>query len=135
MNDPAHRVRIFDTSLRDGEQSPGCSMTAPQKLRFAHALAELGVDVIEAGFPASSEADRDAVRAIAREVRGATVATLARCHAGGESINAWMVREGWATAYLRYSVAYRPEQIVAWWHGSGLWAGSFEAPEDHRRRR
>ena len=82
MNDPAARVRIFDTSLRDGEQSPGCSMTAPQKLRFAHALAELGVDVIEAGFPASSEADMDAVRAIAREVRTATVATLARCHVG-----------------------------------------------------
>src|SRR5688500_18630419 len=82
MNDPAARVRIFDTSLRDGEQSPGCSMTAPQKLRFAHALAELGVDVIEAGFPASSDADMDAVRAIAREVRGATVATLARCHPG-----------------------------------------------------
>lgn len=80
-NSPAARVRIFDTSLRDGEQSPGCSMTSPQKLRFAHALAELGVDVIEAGFPASSDADRDAVRAIAREVRGATVATLARCHA------------------------------------------------------
>jgi 2-isopropylmalate synthase len=78
---PADRVSIFDTSLRDGEQSPGCSMTSPQKLRFAHALAELGVDVIEAGFPASSDADRDAVRAIAREVRGATVATLARCHA------------------------------------------------------
>ncbi|HEY5781661.1 MAG TPA: 2-isopropylmalate synthase [Lysobacter sp.] len=78
---PADRVSIFDTSLRDGEQSPGCSMTSPQKLRFAHALAELGVDVIEAGFPASSDADRDAVRAIAREVRGAAVATLARCHA------------------------------------------------------
>ena len=60
---------------------------------------------------------------------------LARCHAGGESINAWMVREGWATAYLRYSYAYLPEQIVAWWNGSGLWAGRFESPEDHRRRR
>ncbi|MFC3814725.1 2-isopropylmalate synthase [Lysobacter sp. GCM10012299] len=82
MNDPASRVRIFDTSLRDGEQSPGCSMTPAQKLRFAHALSELGVDVIEAGFPASSETDMGAVRAIAREVRGATVATLARCHAG-----------------------------------------------------
>jgi 2-isopropylmalate synthase len=82
MNDPASRVRIFDTSLRDGEQSPGCSMTAAQKLRFAHALAELGVDVIEAGFPASSDADMEAVRAIASEVRGATVATLARCHVG-----------------------------------------------------
>ncbi len=82
MNDPAARVRIFDTSLRDGEQSPGCSMTAAQKLRFAHALAELGVDALEAGFPASSDADRDAVRAIAREVRGSTVVTLARCHEG-----------------------------------------------------
>jgi 2-isopropylmalate synthase len=75
-------VRIFDTSLRDGEQSPGCSMTAAQKLRFAHALADLGVDVIEAGFPASSAPDLDAVRAIAREVRGTTIAALARCHAG-----------------------------------------------------
>ncbi|MGQ4584700.1 2-isopropylmalate synthase [Lysobacter sp. F60174L2] len=77
-----HDVRIFDTSLRDGEQSPGCSMTATQKLRFAHALAELGVDIVEAGFPASSSADMDATRAIARELRNTTVATLARCHAG-----------------------------------------------------
>ena len=74
------RIRIFDTSLRDGEQSPGCSMNATQKLRFAHALAELGVDVIETGFPASSAADTDATRVIAREVRHSTLATLARCH-------------------------------------------------------
>ncbi|RNF81919.1 2-isopropylmalate synthase [Montanilutibacter psychrotolerans] len=79
---PGEHVRIFDTSLRDGEQSPGCSMTAPQKLRFAHALSELGVDVIEVGFPASSVAEIDAGRAIAREVRGSTLAALARCHAG-----------------------------------------------------
>ena len=76
------RVTIFDTSLRDGEQSPGCSMTAAQKLRFAHALAELGVDVIEAGFPASSDSDLTGCASIAREVRGATIATLARCHPG-----------------------------------------------------
>jgi 2-isopropylmalate synthase len=76
------RVAIFDTSLRDGEQSPGCSMTATQKLRFAHALADLGVDAIEAGFPASSEADLAGTRAIARAVSGTTIATLARCHAG-----------------------------------------------------
>ena len=75
-------IRIFDTTLRDGEQSPGCSMTAAQKLRFAHALAELGVDVIEAGFPASSSADCDATARIAREIRGASIATLARCHPG-----------------------------------------------------
>lgn len=75
-------VAIFDTSLRDGEQSPGCSMTATQKLRFAHALAELGADYIEAGFPASSESDLNGCAAIAREVRGAGIATLARCNAG-----------------------------------------------------
>ena len=51
------RVLIFDTTLRDGEQSPGCSMTQPEKLRVARALAELGVDVIEAGFPAASRGD------------------------------------------------------------------------------
>jgi 2-isopropylmalate synthase len=78
----SHTVTIFDTSLRDGEQSPGCSMTATQKLRFAHALAELGVDVIEAGFPASSDSDLQGCAAIAREVRGASVATLARCNDG-----------------------------------------------------
>ncbi|KRA75708.1 2-isopropylmalate synthase [Lysobacter sp. Root667] len=78
---PQH-IAIFDTSLRDGEQSPGCSMSSSQKLRFAHALAELGVDVIEAGFPASSDTEIEAVRAIAREVRGSTLATLARCHVG-----------------------------------------------------
>ena len=76
------RIAIFDTSLRDGEQSPGCSMTATQKLRFAHALAELGVDVIETGFPASSESELAGCASIVREVRGATLATLARCHVG-----------------------------------------------------
>ncbi|TXI51293.1 MAG: 2-isopropylmalate synthase [Lysobacter sp.] len=76
------RIAIFDTSLRDGEQSPGCSMTPKQKLRFAHALAELGVDIIETGFPASSDTDLGACAAIARDVRGATLATLARCHSG-----------------------------------------------------
>ena len=81
MNPPApDHVRIFDTTLRDGEQSPGCSMTAAQKLRFAHALADLGVDIIETGFPISSDADASASVAIAREVRGPTLAALARCH-------------------------------------------------------
>ena len=80
-NDSA-RVAIFDTTLRDGEQSPGCSMTAKQKLRFAHALSELGVDMIEAGFPASSDCDLQGCAEIAREVRGAGIATLARCHTG-----------------------------------------------------
>jgi 2-isopropylmalate synthase len=73
------RVLIFDTTLRDGEQAPGCSMTQPEKLRVARALADLGVDVIEAGFPAASRGDWEAVQAVAREVQGPVVCGLARC--------------------------------------------------------
>ncbi len=73
------RVLIFDTTLRDGEQSPGCSMTQPEKLRVARALADLGVDVIEAGFPAASRGDFEAVNAVAREVQGPIICALARC--------------------------------------------------------
>ena len=74
------RVLIFDTTLRDGEQSPGCSMTSVEKLRVARALAELGVDVIEAGFPAASRGDFESVQAVAREVQGPIVCALARCN-------------------------------------------------------
>jgi 2-isopropylmalate synthase len=72
------RVTVFDTTLRDGEQAPGCSMTVPEKLRLARQLDRLGVDVIEAGFPIASEGDFEAVRAIAREVRRPIIAGLAR---------------------------------------------------------
>jgi 2-isopropylmalate synthase len=72
------RVAVFDTTLRDGEQSPGCSMTPDEKVRFARQLERLGVDVIEAGFPVASRAEADAVRRVAAEVRGCTVAALAR---------------------------------------------------------
>src|ERR1700722_3683798 len=75
------QVLIFDTTLRDGEQSPGCSMTAPEKLRVARALAELGVDVIEAGFPAASRGDFESVATVAREVAGPIICGLARCNA------------------------------------------------------
>ena len=61
-------VRIFDTTLRDGEQSPGATMSSAEKLELAHNLARLGVDIIEAGFPAASPDDLEAVRQIAREV-------------------------------------------------------------------
>ena len=71
-------IRIFDTTLRDGEQSPGCSMSPQQKMVMARALDALGVDIIETGFPASSESDRDAMRLIAREVRRPTLAVLSR---------------------------------------------------------
>ncbi len=72
------RVYIFDTTLRDGEQSPGFSMTVQEKLEMARALARLGVDVIEAGFPIASPGDLEAVRLIAREVRGPVICGLAR---------------------------------------------------------
>ena len=74
----ADRVYIFDTTLRDGEQSPGCSMTVPEKLRMAAKLVELGVDILEAGFPIASEGDSEAVDAISREFPWAHVAALAR---------------------------------------------------------
>jgi 2-isopropylmalate synthase len=72
------RVYIFDTTLRDGEQSPGCSMNVPEKLRMARKLVELGVDILEAGFPIASEGDFEAVDAISREFPWAQVAALAR---------------------------------------------------------
>ena len=72
------QVHIFDTTLRDGEQSPGCSMTTPEKLRVARHLVEMGVDIIEAGFPIASEGDFAAVRAVCREHPGAYLAALAR---------------------------------------------------------
>lgn len=81
MSQPA-RVLIFDTTLRDGEQAPGCSMSRQEKLRVAHALAQLGVDVIEAGFPAASRGDWDSVNAIAAQVQGPVICGLARCNRG-----------------------------------------------------
>ncbi|MCI0705377.1 MAG: 2-isopropylmalate synthase, partial [Planctomycetia bacterium] len=79
LTDP-NRVIIFDTTLRDGEQSPGCSMNQPEKMEMARALAELGVDVIEAGFPIASPGDFESVQSIAREIHGPIIAGLARCN-------------------------------------------------------
>ena len=75
---PDNRVIIFDTTLRDGEQSPGFSMNLAEKLRMAEALAELGVDVMEAGFPIASSGDFESVQEIARTVRGPVICGLAR---------------------------------------------------------
>ena len=81
MHSQRARVIVFDTTLRDGEQSPGCSMNHWEKLRLAHQLDRLGVDVIEAGFPIASEGDFEAVKAIARQIRRPVIAGLARaCH-------------------------------------------------------
>jgi len=73
-----NRVHFFDTTLRDGEQSPGCSMTQHEKLQMAHSLADLGVDVLEAGFAISSDGDFTAIETIAGDVRGPVIASLAR---------------------------------------------------------
>jgi len=76
-----NRVLIFDTTLRDGEQSPGCSMTLPEKLEMAHALMALGVDVLEAGFPIASPGDFESVCEISKQIHGPIIAGLARCNA------------------------------------------------------
>src|ERR1700761_8455189 len=76
-----NRVAIFDTTLRDGEQSPGISLNAQEKLEIAQQLARLGVDVIEAGFPIASPGDFEAVQGIAREVEGPVITALARAQA------------------------------------------------------
>ncbi|MEA2221924.1 MAG: 2-isopropylmalate synthase, partial [Solirubrobacteraceae bacterium] len=91
-HDPNH-VRIFDTTLRDGEQSPGISLNTAEKLEIAHQLARLGVDVIEAGFPIASPGDFAAVEAIAREVQGPIITSLARAQAPDVEAAARAVRD------------------------------------------
>src|SRR3954453_5373601 len=91
-HDP-NRVFIFDTTLRDGEQSPGASMNLDEKIKIALLLEEMGVDVIEAGFPIASNGDFEAVREVAKLVKGSTVAGLAR--AGKMDIDrAWEALRG-----------------------------------------
>src|SRR4051795_11465691 len=93
MSSQRARITIFDTTLRDGEQSPGCSMNVQEKLRLAHQLDRLGVDVIEAGFPIASEGDFAAVQAIAATIRRPTIAALARaCRPDIE--RAWQALKG-----------------------------------------
>ena len=79
MSMDSARIVIFDTTLRDGEQAPGFTMEVPDKVTMARALDELGVDIIEAGFPIASAADAEAVTQVSREVRRPVIAALARC--------------------------------------------------------
>src|SRR5258707_14521390 len=74
----SNQVVFFDTTLRDGEQSPGCSMTTQEKLSMAHALEDLGVDVLEAGFAMASEGDFAAIATITQAIRGPRITSLAR---------------------------------------------------------
>src|SRR5437868_4949560 len=88
-----NRVLIFDTTLRDGEQSPGISLNTAEKLEIAQQLGKLGVDVIEAGFPITSPGDFEAVQTIARQVEGPVIAGLARAHVGDVDAAGGAVRD------------------------------------------
>lgn len=119
----AERIRIFDTTLRDGEQSPGATMNLQEKLRLAHQLQTLGVDIIEAGFPAASPGDFEAVQAIAKATRGACIAGL--CRALPADIDrAWdairvaeapRIHTFLATSpvHMQYKLRKNPDEVVA----------------------
>ena len=98
------RIRIFDTTLRDGEQSPGCSMNLEEKIRLARSLQALGVDIIEAGFPVASDGDFAAVKAVAAECREVTVAALCRT-TEQDIVRAWEAVGGAARPRLHTFVA------------------------------
>ena len=116
------RIKIFDTTLRDGEQSPGCSMKLPEKIEMAKQLEKLGVDIIEAGFAIASPMDHKSVQAIAGAVTNCTVASLARC-TKGDIDAAWdAVKEAkhprihvfLATSeiHMKYKLQMSPEQVL-----------------------
>ena len=126
------RVIIFDTTLRDGEQSPGFSMNLEEKLRMARALAELGVDVIEAGFPVASPGDFESVQSIAREIRGPVIAGLARTGGrddiarAGEAIRPAERKRvhhfiSTSPLHMKYKLRMEPETVLdAIRHGSDI---------------
>ena len=115
-------IKIFDTTLRDGEQSPGVALSVPQKLEIAHALARMNVDVIEAGFPITSQGDFDCVNRIAREVRGPVITGLARTSKGDieRAAQALDVASKWrihtftsaSKVHLEYMLKKTPEQVL-----------------------
>jgi len=112
MATTSSKVFIFDTTLRDGEQAPGCSMTTTEKVRMAGKLAELGVDIMEAGFPIASTGDFEAVQAVCRSLP-VKVAALARCTAldieREREVNS-AIRQ---LDLTRVIVAHRPETIAS----------------------
>ena len=117
-----HHIKIFDTTLRDGEQSPGASMNLSEKMEIAQALADLGVDIIEAGFPIASPGDFAAVQEVGANISGVTICGLARC-ASGDIDRAWEALKGASDArihvFLATSAIHRefklkmsPEEII-----------------------
>ncbi len=120
-NDP-NRIIIFDTTLRDGEQSPGCAMNLEQKLKMAKALDELGVDVIEAGFPVASEGDFESVNEIAKIVKNSTICGLARAkksdiEAAGRAIEPAQSKRihtfiSTSPLHMKYKLQMSPEVVL-----------------------
>src|SRR5215813_3023619 len=104
---PSDHVVIFDTTLRDGEQAPGCSMNLEEKLRIAAVLEEMGVDVVEAGFPIASNGDFEAVRGVAKAVRNSSVAGLARA-AKRDIDRAWEALAGAARPRIHTFISTSP---------------------------
>ncbi|WP_419814049.1 2-isopropylmalate synthase [Glacieibacterium sp.] len=102
-----NQIKIFDTTLRDGEQSPGCSMNLEEKLRVAAQLEALGVDIIEAGFAIASDGDFEAVREVARQCQTATVASLARASIG-DIDRAWAALKGARNPRIHTFIATSP---------------------------
>ncbi len=117
-----NHIVIFDTTLRDGEQSPGCSMNLEEKLKMALLLDDMGVDVIEAGFPIASRGDFDAVSAIAKELKSATVAGLSRAirrdiEVTAEAIASAQKRRihtfiSTSPLHMKYKLQMEPEQVL-----------------------
>ncbi len=116
------RVLIFDTTMRDGEQSPGASMNRSEKIRIAKALEEMGVDIIEAGFPIASQGDFEAVQAVAREIKNATVCGLSRAAKGdidraGEALKPAQRKRihtfiAVSPLHMRVKLQMQPEQVL-----------------------
>ena len=115
-------VRIFDTTLRDGEQSPGCTMNAEEKLLMAHQLDKLGVDTIEAGFAAASPGDFESIRDIGHTLKGPMVVSLARTRledidSAGEALKGsynWGIHTFIASSplHMKYKLQMEPEAVV-----------------------
>src|SRR5712675_1308392 len=142
------RITVFDTTLRDGEQSPGCSMNVQEKLRLAQQLDRLGVDVIEAGFPIASDGDFEAVQSISASLRRPIIAGLARA-CTGDVDRAWQALRGAAhprihivlatsDIHLKYKLRITREKCLeqareAVRHAKSLCADVEFSPEDATR--
>ena len=130
-----NRIIIFDTTLRDGEQSPGCSMNLEEKLRMAKLLDDMGVDVIEAGFPVASPGDFEAVHQIAKTVKNAVVCGLSRAkksdiEASGQAIKPAKRRRihtfiSTSPLHMKYKLQMPPDEVLKAIHESVTWGRNF----------